>query len=137
MLSSKGFTIIELMIVVVIISILAAVGIPNFIDMHNRAREAAVKSNGHTCQMAIEDFGASNNGNYPPQATAMADILAHLPGNAVFDNPFTGGGGLSINTGAVEGMCDYLDPAATGTTHVYRVDCYGRNAVAVLVLSNG
>ncbi|MEO0263598.1 MAG: type II secretion system protein [candidate division WOR-3 bacterium] len=63
--SKKGFTLIELLIVVVIIGILAAIAIPNFISMVARAKDAAVKSNMHTLQVATEDFATYTHGIYP------------------------------------------------------------------------
>jgi type II secretory pathway pseudopilin PulG len=121
---------------VVIISILASIGIWNFIHLQNRAREAAVKSNGHSCQMAVESYAAINEGSYPPAATAMADISQNLPGGNPPTNPFNGNPGLSIGTGPAEGMCDYLDPVAVGEPNAYRIDCFGTNAMPAS-LSNG
>jgi type IV pilus assembly protein PilA len=87
--SQKGFTLIELMIVVVIIGILAAIAIPNFIAMQDRAKEGSTKANMHTLQLAAEDYGVQNDGSYAAamDATHIANLL---PSN--FKNPFNAAG---------------------------------------------
>ena len=92
---NKGFTLIELMIVVVIIGILAAIAIPNFINMQSRAKEASVKSNCHTIQLAAEDFSVQNDGVYAADVGADAlpngDVLTDLlpDAGALLANPFS------------------------------------------------
>lgn len=75
-LGIRGFTLIELMVVVVVIGILAAIAIPNFMSMRQRAKEACVKANMHTLQLAAEDFGSLADGCYPENPTnTVGDVL--------------------------------------------------------------
>ena len=61
---SKAFTLIELLIVVLIIAILAAIAIPNFLEYQTRAKVARVKSDQRTMATAFEAY-CVDEGTYP------------------------------------------------------------------------
>ena len=52
----SGFTLVELMVVMLIISILLAVAVPSFISAIRSAREAALRQDLHTMRDAIEQY---------------------------------------------------------------------------------
>jgi prepilin-type N-terminal cleavage/methylation domain-containing protein len=63
--NQQGFTLIELLVVIVIIGILAAMALPNFVKAREKAKEAEVKSNIHSIQIALERYAVDSGGEYP------------------------------------------------------------------------
>jgi len=70
---SKGFTLIELMIVVAIIGILAAIAIPRFANLIDRAREARTQGNLGAIRSAMAIYYGTMDGVWPPTITALTD----------------------------------------------------------------
>ncbi|MFH1259400.1 MAG: type II secretion system protein [Elusimicrobiota bacterium] len=73
---AKGFTLIELMIVVAIIGILAAIAIPKFADLIRKSKEGATKGNLGSLRSAVTVYYAENEFYLP--ATSNATFVGNL-----------------------------------------------------------
>lgn len=72
-----GFTLIELMIVIAIIAILAAILVPNFLKARAQGQLTACKSNCKNIATALEMYASDNGGRYPsPAASLQASLTA-------------------------------------------------------------
>ena len=70
-LSKKGFTLIELMIVVAIIGILAAIAIPKFAELIRKSSEGASKGNLGALRSAMSIYYGDMEGTYPDSLLAL------------------------------------------------------------------
>jgi prepilin-type N-terminal cleavage/methylation domain-containing protein len=143
-MKARGFTLIELMIVVVVIGILAVLVIPIFSRMVARSKEAAVKSNCHTVQLAAEDFAVQNGGVYAadvgadvtPSGQTITDML---PGAALLENPFTKAATEPVDGVAANAGETAYTPIIQNVVNVgYSITGVGKEANSVIItLSSG
>lgn len=93
MRNQRGFTLVELIIVMVVLGIMAALAIPKFMDLRGDARKSAVKGALGGVRSAIANFNAKNIAANPddttpyPDATELATAGTVMDGS-VPDNPY-------------------------------------------------
>ena len=78
--NQKGFTLVELMVVVVIIGILVAIAVPVYNNIQGTAAEKAHKANIRTIQSAVMMYQTENDtSNTPSINDLVPDFLAEWP----------------------------------------------------------
>lgn len=75
----QGFTLVELVVVIMILGILAGVAAPKFLNTSGAATEASVKQTLSVVRSAIEMHAAQNNGTFPPETSDAAFKSALAP----------------------------------------------------------
>jgi type IV pilus assembly protein PilA len=133
-----GFTLIELMVVVLIIAILIAIAIPTFLGARQRAQDRAAQSNLRNALTAEKTYYTDNQAYY---ATAGAAALKAIEPSLTFDAaadtaPIQGsvgyallaGGEIVLSTKSASGTCFYLKDAPTGAS---AGTTYGTNTTCV------
>lgn len=91
----KGFMLLELIIVVAIIGILAAVAIPNFVGMTDEAKVAKIKSDLSTIGTAMEVYHVKKGGAYPTDLSVLEGDNGYLK---EVPKPPTGAGAYTVGS---------------------------------------
>ncbi|NCT90869.1 prepilin-type N-terminal cleavage/methylation domain-containing protein [Cellulomonas sp. APG4] len=92
--NEKGFTLVELLVVVIIIGILAAIAIPAFLRQRENAWGAQVESDIKNAITAAESHAVENNGEYDTLETAA--LANGVPAAAWEAAGLTGTPGVNI-----------------------------------------
>ena len=96
----RGFTLIELMIVIAVISILALIAVPNLINSRNRGFCSRAETDAKHIATAVADFFSDpNNVNLP----ACADLTGFNPSNGCGNVAITGDPNATITITVTDG----------------------------------
>jgi prepilin-type N-terminal cleavage/methylation domain-containing protein len=107
---SKGFSLLELLIVVAIILIIATIAIPSLLRSRQAANESAAVATLRTINTAQVTYLSSNGGNY--------GTISNLVGAGLLDSRFNGGTVGGYNYTVVASSYDYTataDPASSNS----------------------
>lgn len=119
----KGFTLIELVMVIVILGILAATALPRFVDLSSRARENAAKGVLGSIRAAVAITYASNAayGSSNPTPTTIEATM--FQDNQVPIEPYSDSNAITVGTGTPtgDGSGWYYD-SANGRVYINDTD---------------
>ncbi len=110
--NTKGFTLVEIMIVVAIIGLLAAIAVPNFVQARNTTRRNTCINNLRLLDAGVEQWALENNIDNGA-AVAMANVRPYLKGGVT---PTCASGGVyTVTTVGTKPTCS---KAAAPDLHV-------------------
>jgi type IV pilus assembly protein PilA len=113
----EGFTLVELLVVMLILGILAAIAIPSFFNQRDKARDSDAKASVRTAQTAMETYATDNDGEYTGgDGAALEAIEPTLADADLTPAPSVTADSYTVSVTSGTGTVFEIERAASGTT---------------------
>lgn len=112
----SGFTLVELLVVMLILGILAAIAIPAFFSQRNKGYDSDAKADARSVQTAEEAYAIDNNGSYTATKADLEAIEGTITGIDAADLTLAvGANTYTITVDSKSGNSYTVTRAANGT----------------------
>lgn len=121
-----GFTLIEVVVVIAVIGILAAIAIPQFADSIRTSNEGSTKANLGSIRKALSVYYSDLDGQYPQALSALTQSARYLRRLPAVNLPQYHPNSSAVTAGSVSddtGGWLYDATAGAATYGVLRVNC--------------
>lgn len=114
----EGFTLVELLVVMLILGLLAAIAIPSFFNQRDKARDADAKAAVRTAETAMETYATDtpNNGAYTGATVAALQAIEATLNNSVLTVPAVAAASYTVSVTSDTGNVFSISRANTGIT---------------------
>ena len=112
----RAFTLIELMIVIAIIAILAAILIPNFLHARAESQTSGCEANEKQIATAVEEYAVDHSGSYGSSGTVTTTLLGAIYLSTTPVDPANGANYSLTTTPGTYGSYQITDAGGHDTT---------------------
>ncbi|MGI9021185.1 MAG: type IV pilin protein [Solirubrobacterales bacterium] len=127
--SESGFTLVELLVVMLILGLLAAIAIPSFFNQRDKARDADAKTLVRTAQTAMETYATDNGGAYTGGTAAALIAIEQTLNDA--DGGDNSGNGDALSVSGIAANTYTVTVASANTPNTFSINRAANGTVSL------